>query len=66
MKTAFKIIISNSEFPNIRSAISFRFSPKLIEILAAAPAPTNIPNADASVVIGKVNASPDIANGPTP
>ena len=35
-------------------------------MIAAAPTPTNAPNADAIFIIGIVSAIPEIANAPTP
>ncbi len=37
-----------------------------MDIRADAPTPTSVPIAITSVISGKVNASPEIANGPTP
>ena len=37
-----------------------------MDVMAAAPTPTNEPNADAIFIIGIVSAIPEIANAPTP
>ncbi|MPM73828.1 hypothetical protein SDC9_120813 [bioreactor metagenome] len=59
-------IVSVSALPRIFSAFSWLFSPKVIEIRDAEPAPINKPNAISRIIKGKVSARPDMANGPTP
>ena len=42
------------------------FLPRNTDRIVAAPAPTKVPNAVDRFINGKVTASPDMANGPTP
>ena len=60
------IKVSVRAFARIFSAFSMLFSPRVMEIRAADPAPTNIPKAISKIMKGKVRASPEMANGPTP
>ena len=50
----------------MHSALTRSPSPKAMEMRAAAPLPTNMPNEVSTFMNGKVNASPDNASGPTP
>ena len=65
MKTAFSITVRSSEFPRIFSEVSLSLFPRLIEIRAAAPAPTNIPNEEVRFMTGNVMARPEMAKAPT-
>ena len=59
-------IVSVNELPNIFSAFCTSFCPMVMETLAAAPAPINMPNAINKIMKGNVSANPEMASGPTP
>lgn len=66
MKTAFSITVNSSEFPSIFSEVSLSLFPRLMEMRAAAPAPTSMPSEEVRFITGKVMARPEIASAPTP
>ena len=51
---------------NTSVAFSYCFRPRLIEVNVVPPIPTSVLNAIIPFIIGKVTASPEIANAPTP
>ena len=58
--------VRKSALPKMRSAHSRSFIPKTMEIRVDAPTPTSVPNACRKVMMGKLNAKPEIAMAPAP
>ena len=58
--------VSVMAFPSIFSALSLLFSPSVMEMREAEPAPMSIPKAMSTMLNGMVSASPEMANAPTP
>ena len=66
VKSKLNIVFKSTAHPSILFAASLFFSPNRIDIRVAEPIPIKAPNAIVRFIIGKVIASPEIANGPTP
>ena len=58
--------VNTNALPRIFRAQCKSFIPSTIEMREADPTPTSVPMAVTNVINGKVSASPEMANGPTP